>query len=294
MAEPFHGKVALIAGASQGGTGTGTAIRLAAEGARVAICVRSEEKLRGTLDVIEAAGGRGVMFPCDLADPDGGRATLVARSEAELGPVDYLVYVAAYGPYAPFAEFGLEHMQRAVEVNLKAPLLLCQQVVEGLRRRGAPGSIVNIGTKAARPVSGPPFPETPPSKGGAVYGSTKAALHRLTQSIASETFGQRISANVLSPQSAIGTPALRAGGWIPDDMFEPVETMVEAVLALLGADPEVTTGRDVLSIDLLHELRRPVYDFTGTHLVDGWQPEDLPDFIARRARPFTLGLPDPG
>lgn len=291
MAEPFDGKVALIAGASQGGTGTGTAIRLAAEGARVAICARSAEKLRHTLDVIESAGGQGVMFPCDLADPDGGRATLVARSEAELGPVDYLVYVAAYGPYAPFVEFELEQMQRAVEVNLKAPLLLCQQVVESLRRRGSPGSIVNIGTKAARPVQGPPFPETPPSKGGAVYGSTKAALHRLTQSIASETFGQGISANVLSPQSAIATPALKAGGWIPDDMFEPVETMVEAVLALLGADPDVMTGLDVLSIDLLHELRRPVYDFSGTRLVEGWQPDDLPAFISRRARPFTLGLP---
>ncbi len=288
----FQGKVALIAGASQGGTGTGTAIRLAAEGASVAICARSEPKLRETLDRIEQVGGPGVMFTCDLADPGGGRDTLVSRAEDALGPVDYLVYVAAYGPYAPFVDLSLDRLQKALEVNLKAPMLLCQQVVTSLRRRGASGSIVNIGTKAAHPVAGPPFPDTPPSKAGAVYGSTKAALHRLTQSVASETYGQGISANVLSPQSAIGTPALRSGGWIPDDMFEPVETMVEAVLALLEADPLVITGCDLLSVSLLHELGRPVYDLTGTSLVEGWQPQDLPAYIARRAQPFTLKLPD--
>jgi len=287
----FQGKVALIAGASQGGTGTGTAIRLAAEGASVAICARSEPKLRETLDRVEQVGDQGVMIPCNLADPGGGRESLVSRTEDALGPVDYLVYVAAHGPYAPFVDLSLDQMQKALEVNLKAPMLLCQQVVTSLRRRGASGSIVNIGTKAAHPVVGPPFPDTPPSKGGAIYGSTKAALHRLTQSVASETYGQGISANVLSPQSAIATPALRAGGWIPDDMFEPVETMVEAVLALLAADPLVTTGRDVLSVSLLDELQRPVYDLTGTSLVEGWQPEDLPAYIARRAQPFTLELP---
>lgn len=281
-----------MAGASQGGTGTGTAIRLAAEGAAVAICARSEAKLRETMAGIERAGGRGVMFRCDLADPGGGRDTLVTRTEAALGPVDYLVYVAAYGPYAPFTDLTLDQMQTAVEVNLKAPMLLAQQVVTGLRRRDAPGAIVNIGTKAAYPVVGPPFPDTPPSTAGSVYGPTKAALHRFTQSVASETYGQSISANVLSPQSAIGTPALRAGGWIPEDMFEPVETMVEAVLALIEGDPDRMTGLDVLSCQLLHDLGRPVYDLTGTTLVDGWQPADLPAYIARRARPFSLRPPD--
>jgi NAD(P)-dependent dehydrogenase (short-subunit alcohol dehydrogenase family) len=287
------GKVALIAGASQGGTGTGTAVRLAAEGATVAICARSEPKMRQTLAQVEAVGGRGVMFQCDLADPAGGRGTLVERTEEALGPIDYLVYVAAYGPYAPFTELTLDQLQTAVEVNMKAPMLLCQQVVTGLRGRGRPGAIVTIGTKAAYPVVGPPFPDTPPSTAGSIYGPTKAALHRLTQSVASETYGQGISANVLSPQSAIGTPALRAGGWIPEDMFEPVETMVEAVLALIEGDPAETTGQDVLSIQLLHDLGRPVYDLAGRALVDGWQPPDLPAYIARRARPFTLRPPSP-
>ncbi|MDE3207039.1 MAG: SDR family oxidoreductase [Acidobacteriota bacterium] len=287
----LDGKVAFVAGASQGGTGTGSAIRLAAEGARVAICARNRSKLRDTLERIEAVGGTGVMFECDLANPGGGRSTLIERTEDALGPVDYLVYVAAYGGYAPFETLSRPSLQKALEVNVHAPLELIQQVVAGLRRRRAPGSIVTIGTKAARPITGPPFPDTPPATAGLLYGSTKAALARLTQSVAVETYGQGISVNVLSPQSAIATPALRAAGWIPEEMFEPVETMVEAVLALLTGDPEVLTGQDLLSIDLLYALRRPVYDLTGTRLVEGWQPDDLPAFIEARSRPFTLKPP---
>ena len=203
------GKVALVAGASQGGTGTGTAVRLAAEGARVAICARTPSKLRNTLDQIEKVGGRGVMFECDLGDPSGGRETLVQRTEEQLGPIDYLVYVAAYGPFGKFETITPDSIQMAFEVNVKAPLLLCQQVVTSMRTRRAGGAVVAIGTKAARPIPGPPFPDTPPVMAGAVYGGTKAALHRITQSIAGETYGQGISANVLAPLAAIGTPALR-------------------------------------------------------------------------------------
>lgn len=284
-----EGKVALVAGASQGGTGTGTAIRLAAEGARVAICARSTTKLRETLDEIEAVGGQGVMFECDLGDPLGGRDTLVRRTEEELGPIDYLVYVAAYGPYMKFEMLKYEDLDRAFEVNVMAPLLVAQHWATSLRARRAAGALVTIGSKAARPLVGPPYPDTPPFMAGALYGGTKAALHRITQSIAAETYGEGISSNVVSPLAAIGTPALRSGGWIPEEMFEPVETMVEAVLALLTGDPTVLTGRDVSSIELLLELQRPVYDFNGTTLVAGWQPADLPAFVEARKVPVPLG-----
>jgi NAD(P)-dependent dehydrogenase (short-subunit alcohol dehydrogenase family) len=228
------------------------------------------------------------MFGCDLGDPAGGRDTLVRRTEDSFGPIDYVVYVAAYGPFKKFETVTSEALDRAFEVNVKAPLLIAQQLVTTLRSRRASGALVTIGTKAARPLVGPPYPDTPPVMAGALYGGTKAALHRITQTIAAETYGQGISANVLSPLAAIGTPALRSGGWIPEEMFEPVETMVEAVLALLTGDPAVMTGRDVSSIELLLELQRPVYDFSGKTLVDGWQPADLPAFIEARKEPVPL------
>jgi NAD(P)-dependent dehydrogenase (short-subunit alcohol dehydrogenase family) len=228
------------------------------------------------------------MFECDLGDPGGGRDTLVRSTEDALGPIDYLVYVAAYGPYETFEAVTLSSLDQALEVNVKAPFLLAQQAVTSMRARAAGGAVVTIGTKAARPLVGPPYLDTPPVKAGAVYGGTKAALHRITQSIAAETYGQAISANVLSPLAAIGTPALRSSGWLPEDLFEPVETMVEAVLALLTGDPAALTGRDVSSIELLLELQRPVYDFAGTTLVEGWQPTDFPAFIEARKVPVPL------
>ena len=289
MARACEGTVALVTGASQGGTGTGSAIRLAAEGAKVAICARSGDKLRDTLARIEAVGGEGVMFVCDLGDPDGGRDTLVARAEEALGPVDVLVNVAAAGGYKKFEEWTTAQVQVAVEVNLHAPWILSRDVLPGMRARGR-GAIINIGTRAAEKPTGPPFPEGVTSTAGTVYGSTKAALHRFTISLASETYGEGISVNVLSPVAAIATPGLVAMGWLPESTFEPVETMVEAVLAMATGDPNVLTGRDALSLELLLELQRPVYDFTGTSLVDGWQPEDLPPLIAERKTPRPIGL----
>jgi NAD(P)-dependent dehydrogenase (short-subunit alcohol dehydrogenase family) len=291
MGNACAGKVALIAGASQGGTGTGSAIRLAAEGASVAICARNVPKLRDTLDQIEAVGGKGVMFECDLSQPDGGRDTLVARTEEALGPIDYLVYVAGGGGYGKFETISQDQLQGALEVNVKAPWLLNQHAIASMRGRGSGGAIVNIGTKVAHRLSGPPYYDIPPATAGTVYGGSKAALHRFSQGVAAETYGQGISVNVLSPLAAIGTPNLRAAGWIPEEMFEPVETMVESVLALLTGDPMTLTGMDVFSIKLLNDLQRPVYDFTGTKLVEGWQPADLPRYIEARAVTQPLTAP---
>lgn len=290
MGNACAGKVALVAGASQGGTGTGSAVRLAAEGASVAICARTVSKMRDTLDQIHAVGGRGVMCECDLSQPHGGRDTLVARTEEAFGPIDYLVYVAAGGGYNKFETISQDQIQTALELNIKAPWLLNQHAVASMRARSSGGAIVNIGTKAAHRLNGPPYDDIPPATAGTLYGGSKAALHRFSQGVAAETYGQGISVNVLSPLAAIGTPNLRAAGWIPEEMFEPVETMVESVIALLTGDPMSVTGMDVFSIQLLHDLQRPVYDFSGTKLIEGWQPEDLPRYLAARATTQPLSF----
>ena len=67
------GQVALVTGASQGGTGTAIAIRLAAEGAKVAITARTVDGLEETRRRIEEFGGTCLVLPADLADPEGGR-----------------------------------------------------------------------------------------------------------------------------------------------------------------------------------------------------------------------------
>jgi hypothetical protein len=77
-------------------------------------------------------------------------------------------------------------------------------------------------------------------------------------------------------------------------MFEPLETMAEAALALCTGDPDVLTGRIAYSLQLLVELQRPVLDLHGEQLVDGWQPQDIPAAIAAQEANLTeRGWPDP-
>jgi len=276
-----EGQVALVTGASQGGTGTAIAIRLAAEGATVAITARTMEGLEETRRRIEAIGRECLILPADLADPTGARTELVARTEAELGPVDILVNNAAVNGYHPFHETTSETLERCLQVNLWAPWELMKAVVPGMRERGR-GWILNLTSFAAELPPGPPFPSNKPAKGGFQYGASKAALNRLTVTAASECEGQGVAVNALTPQAAIATPNLIAAGWIDDAMFEPLDTMAEAALALCSGDPVMLTGRIAFSLQLLVELKRPVLDLHGERLVDGWQPADLPAVIARQ------------
>ena len=74
-----EGRVALVTGASQGGTGTAIAIRLAAEGAAVAITARTLAGLHETRQRIEGLGGKCLVLQADLSDP-GGRTRRAGRS----------------------------------------------------------------------------------------------------------------------------------------------------------------------------------------------------------------------
>ena len=286
------GRVALVTGASQGGTGTAIALRLAAEGAKVAITARTVQGLEATRARIEALGGSCLVLPCDLSDPAGGRSTLVARTAEAFGPVDILVNNAAVNGYKPFETVTPAHLENSLQVNLWAPWeLMCAAI--GPMREAGRGAILNLTSFAAELPPGPPFPTNKPATGGFVYGSAKAALNRLTVAAASETHGQGIAVNGLTPQAAIATPALIEGGWIDDTMYEPMDTMAEAALALVTGDPAVLTGRIAYSLQLLVELRRPVYDLHGVALVEGWQPADIPAVITRQeANLLGRGWPD--
>lgn len=282
MAGSCKSRVALVTGASQGGTGTSLALRLAAEGAAVAITARSEPGLADCQATIEAVGGTALALPCDLGDPTGGREDLVARVEADLGPIDILVNNAATGPYQPFDTFSPEDLLQTQQVNVWAPWLLMQRAIPGMRKRGR-GWVLNMTTSVAELPPGPPFDTSGPSKTGTLYGGSKAMLNRLTVGVASEVEGQGIAVNALTPQAAILTPALspaREGGLIHPDLFEPLDTMVEAAVALCTAAPEALHARIAYSLDLLIELDRPVYDLHGRDLVAGWQPADLPGRLA--------------
>jgi NAD(P)-dependent dehydrogenase (short-subunit alcohol dehydrogenase family) len=282
MSGACDGRVALVTGASKGGTGTAIALRLAAEGAAVALVARDEAGLATTAAQIRDAGGTAAELPTNLADPDGGRASLVARVAELLGPVDILVNNAAANGYRPFEEWTAKQLDLAFEVNVRAPWQLMADAAPSMRERGL-GWIVNITSFAAELPPGPPFPANQVALQGSGYGASKAALNRLTVSVAAELFDDGVAVNALAPQSAIATPHLVADGRIAEEHFEPMETMAEAALALSTCDPSVLTGRIARSLELLVELDRPVRTLDGTELIDGWQPRELGAVIARQA-----------
>jgi NAD(P)-dependent dehydrogenase (short-subunit alcohol dehydrogenase family) len=295
----MEGQVALVTGASRDGTGRSVAIRFAAEGAKVGITARNEAGLESALAGIEEVGGTALVLPCDLGDPDGGRDTLVARTEEAFGPIDVLVNNAVAAGFKRVEDWTLDELDHYQQVNVWAPWLLMTQVLPGMRERGR-GWILNLTSASAELPPGPPFLQVA-RDGYASYGATKASINRLTVAAAAENEDVGVAVNALSPQASIAKPSMgslevmqkAAGRDDVMDLFEPVETMAEAALALCTGDPAVLTGRIAYSLQLLLELDRPVYDLSGTTLVEGVQPADLPDKIRGQIEfHLTTGGPD--
>jgi citronellol/citronellal dehydrogenase len=271
------GLVALVTGASRG-IGAAIAMRLAEEGAAVAVTARTLEAhptLFGTLDArpalpgtlndvvasLKAHGSKAVAIQADLAD-DNARARVVPAVEATLGPVDILINNAAAAFYAPTAELNLRRRRLLFELNVHALVDLAQHVIPAMRAQGR-GWIVNISSATSRHPSGPPFdPGIRLGATGTMYGATKAALERITTGLAAEVYDDGIAVNSLAPVAAVRTPGAEAHlGPLLDDrpeIVEPIDLIVEAALVLATCDPATVTGRVVYSRPFLRELGRAV------------------------------------
>ncbi len=97
-----------------------------------------------------------------------------------------------------------------------------------------------------------------------LYGSTKAALERLSTGMAMELAADHIAVNTLAPVEAVASEGALVSGSI-DDLahMEPVEAMAEAALALCSRPQAALSGRVALSLPLLRELGLPVMGLDG-------------------------------
>jgi NAD(P)-dependent dehydrogenase (short-subunit alcohol dehydrogenase family) len=143
----FAGKVALVTGATSG-IGQATAVRLAADGAVVAVNRRPEGDASTTLRMISDAGGSAFAVTADMREP-AAVLSMVDTVVKSAGRIDYLVSNAAINPLLAWDETTLEDYDRIQETNLRGTWLVAQAAAKAMIAAGTPGAIVAVSSISA-------------------------------------------------------------------------------------------------------------------------------------------------
>jgi NAD(P)-dependent dehydrogenase (short-subunit alcohol dehydrogenase family) len=226
---PLDGMVALVSG---GGRGVGRLLgaRLAGAGAAVGLIARSADELAAAAGEINRAGGTAAAAAADVADH---RAAAAAVSELrhQLGAADVLINNAGIsGPVGPLWQAQVAEWWRAIEVNLGGAFVLTQLALEHMIPAGK-GRIINI-TSYAGVYRWPLL---------SAYAASKAALVKLTETLAEETRPHGVSVFSVDPgllPIGLGEAALKAsaGGRTPEGRVQ--RWIRDQLAAGRGADPE--------------------------------------------------------
>jgi NAD(P)-dependent dehydrogenase (short-subunit alcohol dehydrogenase family) len=249
--------VALVTGTSRG-LGKAIAQRLAAEGATVALTARTmnpDPKYQGSLSEtaaeIEAAGGRAIAAAADLSNADD-RERLFGEVVDRVGAPDILVNNAAVTFLRPLDEFPDRRVRLMMEMHVLAPLHLTQMAIPAMRERGR-GWVLNVTSVGGDLPPGPPFSDFDKSAGFGVYGTVKAALNRLTKSLAAELYDDGIAVNAAAPTNPVATPGAGTLDLAKIDT-EGIELITETAFMLCTGDPKTLTGRVAHTQTFLREV----------------------------------------
>lgn len=180
------GKAALVTGGSRG-IGAAIALRLAADGAAVAITYSaSPDRANEVVKDIEAAGGRALAIKADSADAAAVRLS-VAKTVGAFGGLDILVNNAGVAKMAPLAEFSMEDFETTLAVNVRGVFVATQEAARHMRDNGR---IIHIGSTNS---------DRMPFIGGSVYALSKAALAGFTKGAARDLGVRGITVNNIQP-----------------------------------------------------------------------------------------------
>nr|WP_218009013.1 SDR family oxidoreductase [Nocardia jiangxiensis] len=220
----LEGKGAVVTGAGSG-VGAASAVRFAAEGARVLCADIRLEAAEETVRRIEKDGGTAVPIACDVAHEDEVEAMIAAAAE-HFGRLD-VVYNNVGVPTprlgSKLEDHTAEDFQRLFAINVGGVFFGSKHAVAQFKRQDGGGVVLNTG-----PVAGLV------AWGGAVYAATKGAVHQLTKAVAIEGAPFGIRANAICPAGMPYTGFMAAGG--------------------LSGDPDTVAQRTAAN----HPLGRPI------------------------------------
>jgi NAD(P)-dependent dehydrogenase (short-subunit alcohol dehydrogenase family) len=191
----FEDKVVLITGAASG-IGRACALKLAEEGARLALGDVQAEGMEATAKQARELGAACETQFADVADEASVRA-LVAGAASHYGRLDVLCNVAGILRFDHTHELALADWSRVLAVNLTGTFLMCREAIPHLL--AARGNVINIASTAG--VRGHPWT--------AAYSASKGGVIALTCGIAIEYAKQGLRANAICPGS-IETPITQA------------------------------------------------------------------------------------
>ncbi len=183
---PFSERVALVTGASQG-IGRTCAIRLAKEGAMVAVAARSQDKLNELVSEITAAEGKAAAFALDVGDEEQVKATVKAIV-AQFGKVDILVNNAGITRDQLVMRMKRADWDAVLQTNLTSAYLCIQSIIPSMLKQRW-GRIINITSVFGQMGQA----------GQANYSASKAGLIGLTMALAREVGSRTITCNAVAP-----------------------------------------------------------------------------------------------
>ncbi|MEI7024391.1 SDR family NAD(P)-dependent oxidoreductase [Paenibacillus sp. y28] len=245
----LQGKIALVTGGSRG-IGEAVVIRLAEEGAHVAINFTSDssrDKAEAVRKQAEALGVRAMTVQADV----GSKSEVLSMFDAverELGPVEILVNNAGVAPFESFLKIKEETWDRTYNTNVKSIFLCSQRAASSMIERRY-GKIVNVLSTASLVVTSPVIPH---------YQSSKAAAHMLTKGMAIELGPYNINVNAVGPSTVdtdMCTDFLAAPGMREKEMnANPMKRLGTArqigdAVVFLASDEAMQVNGHLLMVD---------------------------------------------
>lgn len=245
-------KVAIVTGAARG-IGRAVAVRLARDGADIAVVDIRDAEGRQTARDVEGMGRRSIFIHTDVTEPQQ-VDRMVQGTLAAFGTIDILVNDAGICPFKPFLEISPELWDSVLDTNLKGYFLCSQAVARVMVERHVAGRIINISSISS--IIG--------GEEQAHYCSSKGAINQLTKSMAISLGPYGITCNAVLPgtvetdinreslaDDALNrklvqrTPLRRLGK--PDDIAGPVAFLASEDAAYCTATMLVVDGGAIVT-----------------------------------------------